>query len=56
MFDAITIVVADGAAPSVCVAVVVCVVIVGRIKVFDGVFGIARAPNAVTTGLTNDKS
>ena len=56
MFDAITIVVALTAEFSVCVAAEVCVVIVGRIKVFDGVFGIARAPNALTTGRTKFKS
>ena len=56
MFDAITIVVADAATPSVCVAAEVCVVIVGRINVLLGVFGIARAPNAETTGRTKFRS
>ena len=51
-----TIVVALTALFSVCTAALVCVVIVGRTKVFDGVFGIARAPNALTTGLTKFKS
>ena len=47
---ATTIVVADAAEPSVCDAALVCVVIVGRLKVADGVDGIARAPKAFTTG------